>query len=166
MEIIRGKISAQAHLTLDSGIISFGVFAFSIKVIQDLLPTQTCSFQHLIIWNGIYGAVVRNANFHEQLHGKRSATRTTFGHAIVNLWELCRCHKQSVGGGWGLFKGVATFSHVGGSFILFTATTNNVSINPSFQIWGYVLHVGHTSCIITNCGQYQRTIPSFFSIAL
>ena len=61
---------------------------------------------------------------------------------------------------------VATFNHVGGSFNLSMAATGDVWIIPSFQIWGYVLHVEHISCVITNCGQLQWAIPSLFSIAL
>ena len=30
---------------------------------------------------------------------------------------------------------------------------------PSFQIWDYVLHVEHISCVITNCCQHQWVIP-------
>ena len=33
------------------------------------------------------------------------------------------------------------------------------------QIWGYVLHIEHISCVITNCGRYQWVTPSL-SIAL
>ena len=72
----------------------------------------------------------------------------------------------TVGGGWGFSKVVATFNHVGGSFNLFMATTGDVWINPPFWIWDYVLHVGHVSCVITNCGQHQWVIPSPLSIAL
>ena len=61
---------------------------------------------------------------------------------------------------------VATFNHVGGSFRLSMAATGDVWIIPSFRIWGYVLHVEHISCVITNCGQLQWAIPSLFSIAL
>ena len=61
---------------------------------------------------------------------------------------------------------VATFNHVGGSFNLSLAATRDVWIIPSFRIWGYVLHVEHISCVITNCGQLQWAIPSLFSIAL
>ena len=43
-----------------------------------------------------------------------------------------------VGGGGGFSKVVATFSHVGRSFKLFTATTGDVWIIPSFQIWDCV----------------------------
>ena len=46
---------------------------------------------------------------------------------------------------------VATFNHVGGSFNLLMAATGDVWIIPSFRIWGYVLHVEHISCVITNC---------------
>ena len=35
---------------------------------------------------------------------------------------------------------------------------------PSFQTGGHVLHVEHISCVITNCGQHQWTIPSLFFI--
>ena len=38
--------------------------------------------------------------------------------------------------------------------------------NPIFRIWGYVLHVEHISCVITNCDQHQWAIPTLFSIAL
>ena len=29
------------------------------------------------------------------------------------------------------------------------------SMSPSFWIWGYLLHVEHVSCVISNCGQHQ-----------
>ena len=61
-----------------------------------------------------------------------------------------------VGGGFS--KVVATFNHMGGSFNLFMATTGSVWIIPSFQIWDYVLHVEHISCVVTNCGQHQWVI--------
>ena len=61
---------------------------------------------------------------------------------------------------------VATFNHVGGSFNLSMAAIGDVWIILSFRIWGYVLHVEHISCVITNCGQLQWAIPSLFSIAL
>ena len=61
---------------------------------------------------------------------------------------------------------VATFSHVGGSFNLSMAATGDVWIIPFYRMWGYVLHVEHISCVITNCGQLQWAIPSLFSIAL
>ena len=63
-------------------------------------------------------------------------------------------HNEWVGVG-GFSKVVATFSHVIGSFNLFMATTRDDWIIPSFWIWVYVLHVGHISCVITNCGQHQ-----------
>ena len=37
---------------------------------------------------------------------------------------------------------------------LWSQATGDVWIIPSFQIWGYVLHVVHISCVITNCGQH------------
>ena len=80
--------------------------------------------------------------------------------------KIYACQRFMVDGGWGLSKGVATFSHVGGFFNLVMATTAGVSIIPSFRIWGYVLYVEHISCVITNCGQHQWAIPSPFSIAL
>ena len=71
-----------------------------------------------------------------------------------------------VSGGWGFSRVVATFSHVGGSFNLFMATTGGALMIPSFRISGYLLHVEYISCVIANCGQHQWTIPSLFSIAL
>ena len=83
------------------------------------------------------------------------------------------CHRVVVKVHWGGAQGrrsiswvVATFNHVGGSFNLSMAATGDVWIIPSFRIWGYVLHVEHISCVITNCGQLQWAIPSLFSIAL
>ena len=63
---------------------------------------------------------------------------------------------------------MATFNiqRVDGSFKLFMATTRGVWIIPSFQIWVYVLHVEHISCVIMKCGQHQWAIPSLFSIVL
>ena len=46
------------------------------------------------------------------------------------------------------------------------AITGDVWLIPSFRIWGYMLHVEHISCVITNCGQYQWVIPSPLPIAL
>ena len=64
----------------------------------------------------------------------------------------------------GFSKVVATFSHVGGSFNLFMATTGDVWIIPSFfLIWDYVLHVEHLSCVITNCGQHHHPFTSLIS---
>ena len=72
-----------------------------------------------------------------------------------------RCNSIANVGGGGVFsKVVATFSHVGGSFNLFMATTRDFLIIPSFLLWDDVLHVEHISCVITNCGQHQWVIPS------
>ena len=60
----------------------------------------------------------------------------------------------------GFSKMVANFKLVDGSFNLFMTTTWDVWIIPSFQIWDYLLHVEHISCVITNCGQHQWVIPS------
>ena len=72
--------------------------------------------------------------------------------------------------GWvfgGLFLRWWPPSTVRGPLIFFiSVTTRDVWIIPSFWIWGYVLHVEHISCVITNCDQHQRVIPSLFSIAL
>ena len=65
----------------------------------------------------------------------------------------------------GFSKVGATFNDVGRSFNLFMAITRDVWIISSFRIWGYVLHVEHISCVITNCGQHEWVIPSHFSIA-
>ena len=46
---------------------------------------------------------------------------------------------------------------------LFMATTPGCLNIPSFRIWGYVLHVKHITCVITNCGQHYRAIPLLFS---
>ena len=59
----------------------------------------------------------------------------------------------------GLSEVVATFNHVGRSFNLFMAT-GDVWIIPSCQIWDYVLHVEHVSCVVINCGKQQWVIPS------
>ena len=56
--------------------------------------------------------------------------------------------------------------HISWSFIYLSSTTVDVWMIPSFQMWGYMLHVEHISCVITNCGQHQGVIPSPFSIAL
>ena len=71
------------------------------------------------------------------------------------------CTRHTVWVGVGSFsKLVATFNHVGGSFNLLMAITGDGWIIPSFQIWDYVLHVEHISCVFTNCGQHQRAILS------
>ena len=70
--------------------------------------------------------------------------------------------------GWGLggfSKVIGTFSHVSRSFNLYIHNWV-VWTFPSFQMWGYVLHVEHISCVITNWGYHQWAIPSLFSIAL
>ena len=53
-----------------------------------------------------------------------------------------------------------------GPWIFVSAITRDIWIIPSFLIWIDVLHVEHIPCVITNCDQYQRVIPSPFSIAL
>ena len=75
-------------------------------------------------------------------------------------------HFSRGGGGGGFSMMVATFSHVGGFFNLFMATTGGVLMIPSFRIWSYLLHVEHISCVIMNCGQHHWAIPSLFSITL
>ena len=71
------------------------------------------------------------------------------------------CTRHTVWVGVGNFsKVVATFNHVGGSFNLLMAITGDGWIIPSFQIWEYVLHVEHISCVFMNCGQHQRAILS------
>ena len=72
---------------------------------------------------------------------------------------------SSVGAG-GFFKVVAAFNHVDGSFNLSVATTADVWIIPSFQLWGHMLHVEHISCVITNCGQHHWVIRSPLLITL
>ena len=47
----------------------------------------------------------------------------------------------------------------------FCTTTGDVWIIPYLLIWGYVQHVDHVGCVITNCGQHKWVIPSL-SIAL
>ena len=64
----------------------------------------------------------------------------------------------------GFSKVVANFSQVGRSFNIFMATTGDFWIIPSFQIWGYLLHVAHISCVITNCGQHQWVFQVAFLI--
>ena len=59
----------------------------------------------------------------------------------------------------GFPKVVATFNNAGGSFNLFMATTGDVWIIPSFQIWDYMLDVEHVSCVIVNCGQTSMSHP-------
>ena len=72
----------------------------------------------------------------------------------------------AVGGGVRFSKVVATFSHGSGSLCLFMAPTGDVWINPSFRIWGYVLHVEHILCVITNYGQHDGAIPFFLDSSL
>ena len=55
---------------------------------------------------------------------------------------------------------------INASTCLFMATTGDVWIIQSFQIWGHVLHVEHMACVITNCGQHQWVILFPLSIAL
>ena len=42
----------------------------------------------------------------------------------------------------------------------------DVWIITSLRMWGFVLHVEHMSCFITNCGQHQRLIRSRSSMIL
>ena len=62
----------------------------------------------------------------------------------------------------GFFEVVAAFNHVGGSFNRSMATTADVWIIPSFQIWGHMLHVDHISCVITNCGHPFSSLDNSF----
>ena len=52
------------------------------------------------------------------------------------LWYGANLGWIRVGGVWGFSKVVATFSHVGVSFNILTATTGDVWIIPSFRILG------------------------------
>ena len=90
----------------------------------------------------------------------------TFWRVYVKLYFICWNYSLLWMGVRFFFKVVATFSHVGRSFNLFMASTRDSWIIPSFQIWDYVLHVEHVSCVITNCGQHQWVIPSSLLIAL
>ena len=79
-----------------------------------------------------------------------------------NVLKMCAhfCYES----GWalgGFSKVLATVNHVGGPFNLFMATTGDVWIIPSFQIGGYVLHVQHISCVITNCGSFLNCSLGF-----
>ena len=59
------------------------------------------------------------------------------------------------------------FIFLGGSHlhpVILSVATGDVWITSSFRIWGYVLHVEHMSCVITNYGEHQWDIPSLFSI--
>ena len=58
-------------------------------------------------------------------------------------------------------KVVATFSRVGHSFTLFKCHHCGCLNHPIFPVLGFVLHIEHVSCVITNCGQQQWVIPSF-----
>ena len=52
-------------------------------------------------------------------------------------------------------------------WVNFVSTTiGDVWITPSFRIYGHVLCVEHISCVIMNCSQHQRVIPSFLSTIL
>ena len=81
-------------------------------------------------------------------------------------WVVAEVHWRGAQGWRSIFWVVATFNHVGRAFNLSMAATGDIWIIPSFRIWGYVLHVEHISCVITNCDQLQWAIPSLFSIAL
>ena len=53
-------------------------------------------------------------------------------------------------------KVVLTFKYLARSFNLFNYHyTGCVNNHIYFRIWGYVLHVEHVSCAITNCGKHQ-----------
>ena len=106
------------------------------------------------------------------LHSQKWAGHRLFSKAlIIHKFDIkisiILCSPLQVRG-WvvgDFFMVVDTFNHVGGSFSLFMATTRDFWIIPSFQIWGYVLHVELISCI-TNSGQHHWAIPSLFSITL
>ena len=66
-------------------------------------------------------------------------------------------------GVWGFSKVVPSSAMWVGSFM---GIPKDVWIIPYFRIWGYVLHVEHISCVITNCGQHQWVLPSSLSKAL
>ena len=77
---------------------------------------------------------------------------------VVNI-AICMIHCHPVGEGWCLFlRWWPPSSMWVGHLIFLSTTTGNVWIIPSFRIWGYVLHVEHTSCVITNCDQHQWVI--------
>ena len=53
-------------------------------------------------------------------------------------------------------KVVLTFNYLARSFNLFNYHYAGCANNHIyFRIWGYVLHVEHVSCAITNCGKHQ-----------
>ena len=50
------------------------------------------------------------------------------------------------------------FNHVDRCFhicVYISVITEDISVILSFGVWGYILHVQHMSCVITNCGQHQ-----------
>ena len=61
-------------------------------------------------------------------------------------------------------KVVVTFNYVGGSLNCFKYHHWGCLNEPIVQIWDYVLHNEHVSCVITNCGQHQWVICPPFSI--
>ena len=132
-----------------------------------------------------YGLVVRNIimkTFYWNMNRSIYILLSLFGNSpcgcgdlSVRLGSRIRPHRHRVvvevhwrgAQGWRSISWVvATFNHVGGSFNLLMAASGDGWIIPSFRIWGYVLHVEHISCVITNCGQHQWAIPSLFSKAL
>ena len=61
-------------------------------------------------------------------------------------------------------KVVLTFNYLARSFNLFNYHyAGCVNNHIYFRIWGYVLHVEHVSCAITNCGKHQWVPPSSLS---
>ena len=80
---------------------------------------------------------------------------------LLMEWKFVFLLIQILWVGVGVFsKVVVTFSHVGGSFTLFSTTTRDVWIIPSFRIWVYVLYVEHISFVIMNCGQHPSLLPN------
>ena len=75
---------------------------------------------------------------------------------VENSFDIC---------GWGSRAFLRWWppSAIWGGPLIFMATTGDVWIIPSFQIWGNVLHVEHVSCVITNCGQHLRHPFSFLN---
>ena len=101
------------------------------------------------------------------VHVRVSTVQSSLICNYLSLFETHVAHKSSrtqhthtQTGTWNLGLGYANFA------ITLTPHHRDLWIILSLRIWGYVLHVEHISCVITNCGQHQRVIPFPLSIAL
>ena len=83
-----------------------------------------------------------------------------FGHHLILDLELYL--RNGIGCGWLLlaFLRWRPPSTMWAGSLIFCGHHWECLNNPTFSNLGYVLHVEHISCVITNCGQQQWVTPS------